>query len=175
MPDTEEYPIPEQDFYPPSSPDQQFINEAFINKARLLESDIKPQSLKWVDIQTLSVGAVEAWKKLWYSVYDRSKILSITKEGKYSQNLSKIDLRIIINMMKLQHETFDLDNPVLLTMKQATLWDYSHIISRSDEGYEIERQHKFTNSTESQSTQIIKDMRPQQRSGGSRFFGLFGR
>jgi len=163
----DQYPEPD---YNTASPDQSFLNEAFINKARLIESDIKPQSIKWVDMQGLSKGAIESWKKVWFSVYDRSKMLAITKESQYSQAESVLDLRIIFNEMKLQHETFDMDNPVLLTIKTTTLWDFRHLITRSDHGYEIERQHKFTTSTEASSTQKIIDARQSQ--GKKRFFGL---
>lgn len=150
---------------------ERFWAEAIANKAQLCETDIKPQSIRWVDLQGLSKGAANAWKKLWISTFDKSKILSLTSEKNFSQMESVLNLRLIMNMQKLQYEVFDLDNPVVVSLQQITEWDYRHFITRAEGGYEIERQHKATFSQETTNTQVIKDARsnPGQK---KRFFGL---
>lgn len=153
-----------------SQPDQQFLNESLVKKAQLCETDIKPQSIDWSDVQSLSRGCINSWKKLWISAFDRTKILSMLNEKNYTQFESVLNLRIIMNLNKLQYETFDLDNPVIVSLQQQTEWDYRHFITRAENGYEIGQQHKFTTSSENVSTSIVKDARQPQKKG--RLFGL---
>jgi hypothetical protein len=156
--------------YNTSQPDQQFLNEALVKKAQLCETDIKPQAIQWSDLQSLSRGCINSWKKLWISAFDRTKILSLLSEKNYTQFESVLNLRIIMNLNKLQYEPFDLDNPVIISLQQQTEWDYRHFITRAENGYEIGQQHKVTMSSENTSTQILKDARQPQKKG--RLFGL---
>lgn len=155
------------------TPDQQFINEAFIKKAQLAETDIKNYSISWIEMQTLSVGCQRIWKKLWNSAFDRSKILSLLGQKTFTQLESVIRLRIMMTINKVNYETFDLDNPVVVSLPMQTEWDFMHYLSRAENGYEIERQHKITMASESTQTQVIKDARTSNKPK-SRFFGLLG-
>jgi hypothetical protein len=150
----------------------QFSIEAIINKAQLRETDIQPKSIQWLDFQGLSVGCREAWKKLLISTFDKSKILSITDEKNFSQMESALNLELAMNFLKLQYQTFDLDNPLILQLEQLTRWDFRHILTRTGDGFEIKQQHKFSTENVTTSTQVIKDARGGKKPG--RFFGLFG-
>jgi len=162
----------EQSWSKPTPESIQFSIEALANKAQLRETEIQPKSITWLDEQGLSKGCREAWKKLLISTFDKSKILSITDEKNFSQMESALNLELSMNFLRLQYQTFDLDNPIILQLEQITLWDFRHILTRTRDGYEIGQQHKVSYSTEQTQTQVIKDARGGKKPG--RFFGLLG-
>lgn len=149
-----------------------FSQEALTNKAQLRETEIKPKSIEWLNDQGLSKGCREAWKKLLISTFDKSKILSITDDKNLSQMESVLHLELAMNFLRLQYQTFDLDNPLLMQLEQITVWDFRHILTRTRDGYEIGQQHKMSYSTEQTQTQVIKDARGGKKPG--RLFGLLG-
>jgi len=153
-----------------ATPDRRYYNEQLLKNALLCETDIKPKSIDWIQIQSLSKGCIEIWSKLWMSAFDNSKILSLINDKTFTQFESIIRLRILMNMNKLNYETFDLDNPLTVSIQQQTEWDYSHYITRSLNGLENELQHKYTVEQNSTNTQIVKDYRQQNKP--RKLFGL---
>lgn len=162
---------PQAGGYNAKLPDERFLNEQLIKNSLLCETEIKPQNLSWIDIQSLSYSCIQGWRKIWISLFDNSKILSLLSAKTFSAFESKLRARLIMNLNRVGYETFDLDNPVVLTLPMQTELDYMHYLSRGTDGLENALQHKFTVAQESTNTQIIKDARQKEKKPG-RLFGL---
>lgn len=154
------------------TPSAQYLNEALVRQSNLCQTDLKPFALKYLNDQSNSVGFREDFKKIYVSAFDQSKILSRLKPDTISFEESSLLLELRLNMAKVHWETFDLDTPNSLTLNEDVLNDYMHFITGAVGGDEREKQAKVQFSTDSQSTQVIKDMRTPNKP--KKFFGLFG-
>ena len=160
------------DYYNVPTPSAQYLNEALVRQSSLCQTDLKPFALKYLDDQSNSVGFREDFKKVYVSAFDQSKILSRLKNETLTFEESSLLMELRLNMGKTHWETFDLDTPNSLTLREDIMNDYQHFITGAVGGDEREKQAKVQFSQEQQSTQVIKDMRAPGK--GKKFFGLFG-
>ncbi len=128
--DTAQY-LRENGYTQASQPlDQLFVQEGYLHKARLAETDFRDELIEAIKAASLTLGCKQQLEVIVRGQFDKTSVLAWMDDST-DVEIAKLRLEQILNRAKVGYGNTDRNEPSLLTLNDMIIDHYEKFISRA--------------------------------------------